>query len=301
MGFSETIQMSYAALAISDLGCVLTIIWIRMCFSGFVEEIFRSHRIIIDVGLFANFTAGWPNLGFSRTTALLTAWISLERCLNVNFPTKVKLMITHKVTKTAIIGIYIIGCCPVILVYVGFKTELSFDPMSNYTTLVMHYNSGNRLTNINRFAFVLYGAIYPLASWILVTICAAVLVATLKRRLNRRTANTRGLAWTTESNAIESRQRKPLSRGTVINRTVVMIACTFIIFSSPSAASILGALIWREFSLNGSLHYPFLICMGISILFAELNSSINVIVYATTGSRFRAALCQLLPRKYRGS
>ncbi|GFR98048.1 peptide receptor GPCR [Elysia marginata] len=300
MGFSETIHMSYVALAVSDLGCVLTILWMRICYSLLVEEIFRTFQMRVDTGLLANFTGGWPNNAFSRTTALLTAWVSLERCISVNFPTKVKIMITPKVTKVVLTVIYIIGCCPVIFVYVGLTTVMNFDPVSNYTTLLLHYNSGNRLTNINRFVFVLYGVIYPLASWILVTICAAFLIVKLKRSLRWRAANSRSFSRTSESKAT-SGQRKPSNRESRVNRTVVMIACAFIIFTSPSAISIFVALNWREFSLNGSLHYPFMLCMSISFLFTEINSSINVIVYAITGSKFRSALLQLLPKKCCGN
>ncbi|KAK3787977.1 hypothetical protein RRG08_042266 [Elysia crispata] len=146
LGFSETIHVSYAAMVISDIGCILTAMWFGMaCFSAIVQFLLADYRIHTDWCALAGLTGAWPHNAFSRTTALFTAWISLERCLGVMYPTRVKLLITSKVTKVLILIIYIAGLGPLSLVYVHSRVVTIFDPLSNYSTLLFYYNAKNEL------------------------------------------------------------------------------------------------------------------------------------------------------------
>ncbi|RUS71895.1 hypothetical protein EGW08_020348 [Elysia chlorotica] len=299
LGFSETIHMSYVALAISDFFCLLTLLYVRFCFTAEIKSIFLRYRMLLDETLFANFTGAWPNHGFTRTTALLTAWISLERCLCVLFPTRVKLMITPRVTKIVLTVIFTIGCCPVALAFIGIKTEMDFDPETNYTTLILRYSHGNQdLNPANRIAFVLYGALYPIASWLIVVVCAFFLITALKRSARWRSINTRSHIGKSTGSCAEKESRKIPSREARVTRTVVVIACAFIFFSLPISATVVIAFVYRDFSVKGYLHYPLLISVTFSFLFGGLNSSINIVVYTLTGSKFRSTLIELFKRNH---
>ena len=297
LGFSETIHMSYVALAVSDFGCLLTLLYMCFCFSYLLEAILLRYRMRTDITLFANFTGAWPHHGFTRTPAMLTAWVSFERCLCVIFPTRVKLMITRKVTKVVLAFIYVIGCCPVVLAFVGMQTEKVFDPETNFTTLILKYADQTQLNRANQIAFILYGAAYPLLSWVMVVVCATFLITALKRSVRWRSINSRASAGATGSGDAGSTKISP--KETRVTRTVVIIACAFIFFSFPIAAIVVFALINREFSVNGELHFPLMISVAISFLFSGLNSSVNIVVYTITGSRFRSTLVHLFQPKLR--
>ncbi|GFS16003.1 peptide receptor GPCR [Elysia marginata] len=296
LGFSETIHMSYVALAVSDIGCNLTTMWVRMCYWPIVKEIFLGYGLQVNVGYFSYFTGGWPNLACSRTTALLTAWIGFERCLCVMFPTRVKLIITPTVTKIVLAVIYIIGCCPLVLAYIDFKAEMIFDIVArNYTAQVAH--DRNQLNTPHRFAFFLYGAVYPLVSWISVAIWAAFLIVKLKQSARWRKAHTRDISGPKDSTGERQQRVKSSNRGNRVTKTVVAIAVTFILCSSPKSATIVISAAWRDFSQDGSLRFSFLTSAITSTVLNEINSSINIVVYALTGSKFRSTLLDFLPKK----
>ena len=294
LGFSETIHMSYAALAISDLGCVLSML--SVAFSH-IMAVVVPFGVKVDMYLLSMYVGGWPHFAFSRTTALRTSWISLERCLCVVFPTRVKLILTRKVTKAVLSTIYIVGNCPAVFAYIGLKFEMSVDPVSGSTTLLIYRNSDYHLETLHTFALFLYGAVYPVVSWVMVTTCAVFLIAKLNQSAKWRNANTCAATDKIRSSGGKGGQNT-FRREVRVTRTVLTVACTFIICSLPISTTIVIPAIWPDdYSIGGSLHFPFLISTGISLLFSEINSSVNIVVYAVTGARFRCTLLQMLPKK----
>ncbi|GFR85671.1 peptide receptor GPCR [Elysia marginata] len=296
MGFPETIHMSYAAMAVSDIGSIFTTMWTSFnSFTTVVKDLFARYGIKTDTTRLVSLTGVWPHFAFSRITALLTAWISIERCLCVMFPTKVRIMITAWVTKVVLASIYIFGACPVVTRYVGLKTDMSFSPRSNFTILRFYFNEENSISALNRLAFVLYGAVYPLASWFLVAICAAFLIVTLRQSVAWRSENVQAASGETASNG--ERKNTGTHREKRVTKTVVIIACIFAFCSLPVSVTILVSMFEREYSAKGSLRLIFRTNSFISMLFSEINSSINIIVYVVTGSKFRDALLGLFSTK----
>ena len=121
-----------------------------------------------------NFTGGRPHFSSSLNTTLLTAWISLERCLCVPFPTRVKLIIPRTVSKVVITTIFILGCCP----FHGFLCWVEL----NSTRLPMFNTARNYLNGHNTVAFFLHCAVYPVFSCVTVTICTTYLIVKLSQR-----------------------------------------------------------------------------------------------------------------------
>ncbi|GFR97841.1 peptide receptor GPCR [Elysia marginata] len=297
LGFSETIHMSYVALAICDIGCILTTVWTSLTASTkVVEGILARFRVKTDFVILANFTRSWPHLALSRTTAaLLTAWISFERCLCVFPPTRVKLIITPRVTKTVISVLYAIGCCPVVFAYVGFTTEMKFDPVTNVTTLLLFTNKGNQLKTLNQFAFLLYAVVYPVISWVVVAISAVFLILKLKQSARWRDANSRVII---AGSPLDRQKKRMFCKEARVIKTVVLIACTFIFCSFPISATVLMRSIAREYSLGGQYRFIIIISTGISYIFTEFNSSINIAIYTFTGTKFRSALFDLFQKRH---
>ncbi|GFO14429.1 growth hormone secretagogue receptor [Plakobranchus ocellatus] len=179
LGFSETINMSYLALAISDLLSVLSTMWSSILLSPIFETVLKQLPIATDF-YFISYTCAWPLLTFSRSTALITAWISLERCLCVVFPMKVKRIITPTVTKIVLLTIFIFGCGPVVFAYIGIESEWRLDPLRNQTKLFVFANDSKQTTMLRRFASFLYGLVYPISSWVIVTVSTAILIIQLR-------------------------------------------------------------------------------------------------------------------------
>ena len=297
LGFAETINISYVALAVSDLCCILSSMVAGFCFSPAMQALLRHFRFQVDLAKFTNFTGYWPQFAFSRTTAFLTAWISLERCLCVLFPTRVRLIITRKVTKIVITAIFVIGCCPMVLAYVGMETGWSFNPSTNTTILLIFYSFEGDDNIFQGTAIILYGAVYSLLSWIMVTTCTIFLIIKLREGARWRKAN--APVFSEGNRGFQNNQRNDNWRENRITRTVVMIACVFIVCSFPISINSLVSLAIREkYSLYGSLRSLHMVMGAISLLLGQINSSSNIVFYTITGAKFRSTLKQLFMKTY---
>ncbi|GFO45330.1 chemosensory receptor a [Plakobranchus ocellatus] len=296
LGFSETIHMSYVALAACDLCTIITIMWCSMCNSPLFDMFLSRFGIATDMVVFVNFTGAWPHHIFSKTAALITAWISLERCLCVVFPIKVKLIITRSVTKLVLLIIFIIGCGPVVFAYTGRKSEWRFDPVQNQTRFFMFENGVKDFSLLNRFAIIIYGAVYPVSSWVSVTVCTTFLIIKLRQGAILRKRNTNNPSMEVIHRDQVQERRIP-SRTRRVTKTVVIVAIIFIACSFPVALNLFYSSFEREYSLNGSFRYLVMINTSFTYLLSEINSSVNIIVFTMMGTRFRSALFELLCRK----
>ena len=292
MGFSNTIHMSYSALAVSDLCCVLA----SMVYGITAMDVVRRSVNEQTSYRLSNMFGGLPHICFSRVTALLTAWISLERCLCVKFPTRVKLIITSTVTKVVILAIFLLGCLPMVFVYIAYRFEWQPDPRTNSSTLNLVYDE--RLGVAETF-LILLGVVYPVVSWVTVTFCTSVLVLQLRQSYKWRKSNTQGAEVSPAGNhavtANQSQQQKSTKENHV-TKVVVMVAVVFLLCSVPVSANILADLIIPEYSIDGTLRYLHLINGMINVLFTELNSSLNVVVFSVSGQKFRSVLFEILSK-----
>ena len=292
LGFSETIHISYTALAVSDLLCVVFAVLNGVCQSNVLEPVFERYNLKVNMQDLAVFIGSRPHVVFSRITALLTAWISVERCLCVTFPTKIKSIITRNVTVGTIVSIFVLGLCPmVLLIYTRTRFEWQFDSHTNRSTLFI--TVGRDLINFRNMAgIVLYGFLYPICSWVIVIICTTFLSIRLKQSSKWRKLNASVTA--TDVAGTGTNQRQLSTKESRVIKTVVIVASVFLFCSVPVTGQILINLSLPGYGSWDSLWYVHRIYRLSCELLTEVNSSINVIVFSVSGLKFRSALYSML-------
>ena len=176
--------------------------------------------------------------------------------------------------------------------YIGYRIEWKMDPVSNRTLLFVTGYDDKKLNPLNRLAFLLYGAVYLLFSWITVTVCTALLIVKLRQvaKWRAKVANDMNGAWRDRDFSPPSHSDRSI-RAT---KTVITLVGIFIITSLPGSVSLVVSIISREFSVDGTLMYPFRITFSFCVLLSEINSSLNVFVFAAIGAKFRFGLYKLL-------
>ena len=286
LGFVESIHISYVALAAVDLRSVVSIIGpalLRRVLLPFLNIHLQ------DPSLFTNVITGWPNMAFTRTSALITAWM---RCLCVTFPMTFKIAVTRAVTKVVVMAIFVVGCVPVIFGYSGYSFQWDSDPERNQTVLLVFNNQSNKLNLLNRIALILYGAIYPMLAWVTLSICTMVLVIKLKQSNQWRQRNARARITGQVRRRDEARMSIQKLR---VTKTVVIVASLFIALSFPASVHLLLTLVMREkFANDGLYPYLFMAMSCITLVSNEINSCVNIFVFTAMGSKFRKALWQVL-------
>ncbi|GFO05250.1 chemosensory receptor a [Plakobranchus ocellatus] len=132
MGLQETTTISMLALAVSDFLCCLLSLWTYMCYLPAFRDLpslpFEPSEISSETGV--NVRAY-----LTRTGALITTFITLERCLCVVVPMKVKNIITVPVTRISMVAIYAVTVLPYIAHMFQIKLDWKFYPHLNRTRL----------------------------------------------------------------------------------------------------------------------------------------------------------------------
>ncbi|GFO13879.1 peptide receptor gpcr [Plakobranchus ocellatus] len=291
LGFSETIHTSYLALAISDVLSVLCVIWIAICNTPLINLLLNRLQIVTELNHFARLTGGTLHVAFSKTTALITAWISTERCLCVVFPIKVKNIITRTVNTCVLVIIFIIGCGPIMLTYVTIRSEWRVDPLQNQTRFFLFVNAMDKeQTLLNRVPHFLYDVAYPVVSWVVVIVNTAVLISKLKQSANWRKQH---LNFPTTS----ATQRITSGRTNRVTKTTIIVASIFIACTLPISIAMISQVFLPEFSPVGKFRDLFMLNVWLVFLLSEVNSSVNIIVFTIMGAKFRSALLQMLCRR----
>lgn len=82
---SPIFTLSLSGLAVSDIGCLSTLIWSNIC----ITPAFMEAGLPFEPIEFQHLTSGMPHATFTRITAWITALITLERCLCIAAPLQV--------------------------------------------------------------------------------------------------------------------------------------------------------------------------------------------------------------------
>lgn len=274
-GFKETINISLLGLAISDLCSLVSLLWLGICYNPFFRY---SDLPILTVDL-QHFTGGWTHVIFTRITIFITAFITLERCICIVFPLKVKTIFTTKRVKMIIIGIYVFLICSMIPNYFIFRFGWKFVPERNRTMIGILYLKNRVIVENIGYHFQL---IYPMLAFVLVVICSAILISKFNERMHWRHGTTSG---TSKSNA-DDRDRQ-------VVRMVLSVAIVFIISFTPSTVLFISMLVLPGMNMGKVNQNMFILSYSISFMSEAVNSSVNIFVYYKSSSNYRKEFLSL--------
>ncbi|GFO30970.1 chemosensory receptor a [Plakobranchus ocellatus] len=279
LGFSETVNISYLALGISDLSVSVIRSWGAICFAFTLT----NTNVPFDPVSLSSTTVFYPAQGFEKTTAFITAFIALERCLCVQFPLHVKTIVTRRKSIIVMLMIFLLVFVPSNLIHVVNIHRWIYSPTRNRTILVVVPLQTSLRYIIQRALYAYYGTILHLTALIAVWICTIFLAVGLKRKAEIRKENFK--------NSINAEKNK--RKESHVIKTVFLLAITYLICSTPTAATLLVPHFVPEFSSLRGLARISRICHYASALLTQLNSSANLFIFAYMGSKFRQTLLAL--------
>ncbi|GFO36598.1 chemosensory receptor a [Plakobranchus ocellatus] len=292
MGLQKTTTVSMLALAVSDLICCIMAFWTYLCYVPAFRDMpglpFQSIEVSLETG--QNFR---PYV--IRTGALITAFITLERCLCVMIPLKVKNIITLPITRATIVIVYIITIVPFIVHPFLYKLDWKFFPSLNRTmvgSVIRHDPIAFFFLVFNAY---LCGFSYLLLASGVVLICTLFLVITLVRSSRWRESMRKQTQVSTEKsidlNASRNRREDRLIK------MVVAIATIFIICNTPGTIVMFILSVSKEY-IEGERFLPSsLLLQACLFTFETVNNSLNFFVYYMIGTRFRIVFRQLVGLK----
>ncbi|KAK3747142.1 hypothetical protein RRG08_035688 [Elysia crispata] len=136
--FSDSVNISLFGLAISDLGCVVILVWMSMCFS----PLFQTLSLPFNPLTVQYLTGGWPHGCFGKISSFITAYVTFERCLCVTLPLKVKTIITPRRTILTLVAIFLANFAMNAPVFFG----IGLGPVSSTTVTYLPYNTSTSIS-----------------------------------------------------------------------------------------------------------------------------------------------------------
>lgn len=270
MRFKETTNIALLGLAISDTFALLSLLWICIC----VNPLFR-YADSVDLLTFEiqHKTGGWTHMIFTRVTAVITFYITLERCLCIAFPLKIKTILTPTRVLIIIVGIYCLIVGSLGSNYGNFDLGWKFSPEFNRTMLGVIYRD-NRVI-VQTVAYFL-NVVYVVIPFTGVIICSSILIWKLKQR-------SKFLHSSTTSELDKTRGN---SRDNQVMKMVVYVAVIFIGSFTPSVLLFFAMAINPELNLNRSQENLFMFLATMMYTMNAINSSVNFFVYIRMSSKF---------------
>ena len=284
IGFSDSINISYFALGMSDVGVLVTTSWGAICNLFDLAEV----KLPFHAMEISSPTMFWPSEAFEKTTTCITAYIALERCLCVLFPLHVKRIVTRKNTGIVIVAIFVLVFLPSLLGSLGYSFVWEFDSLSNTTIMRTIITRDPNLQLIEYIIKTYVCSVIHYTAMVIIWICTAFLSASLRRNVKSREA-------TFGQRSSDSGQIRNMR----VIKTVLLIAVAYMCFSTPkSAAVIVNAYLEPEFNIRGKLSRLYMTTIIICVQFSIFNSSINLFVYVFMSTKFRETLHNFLFSNY---
>ena len=297
IGFSESINISYFALGVSDILCVIFVTWHGICFiPAFENSDIPFNPLSIPTG-------GHTSSMFQKTTGWITAYVSIERCLCVVFPLKSQIIASRKRTIIVIVFILVLIVVPSATVaFYTYQIYFKFDASSNKTVLVVTFRNSSLakpMTNILRIYKLVFLNSLP---FFIIIVCTVVLAIYLHRSALWRLDKSSGATKTIERSVTnDEKALKKYARDIRVAKSVLAIAIAFIFPGTLGIVRYLIALIWSDFHPVGTYSNISRSVARLEFILSSINSSVNFIIYYRMGKKFRSTVNQMIFQKCKRS
>ncbi|CAG5135334.1 unnamed protein product [Candidula unifasciata] len=284
MGLHDAVNVSLFSLAIGDLLSLVCSLWESICFNTKMEDL--GTPIVFSEIEYV--TGCWPHVCFVRVTSYATAFITLERCLCITVPLKIKSIITPKRTKVVMGFLFFFVAATSAPEFYVTQLGWKFYPERNRTMLGIHFIDGRE--KFESVTLVMNNIVLQCVAFVSVVICTVVLIIQLNRKAQWRQQSTRGDA---ASSGKDKRVIKMIS----------FIAVIFIVCELPSVVNVIAMAFNPQIHPSGINYNMFYVIWSVVYVMESVNSTVNIFVYFNMSSRYKAVFTQIFirPADTRGS
>lgn len=269
MGLNDAVNISLLGLAVGDLFAQIFSFWDSVCFN----PMFKDSDVPVVFTEIDYLTGCWPHTCFVRVTSYITAFITLERCLCITLPLKVKTIITPKRTRLVIVIIFLSVIVSSAPEYYVNQLVWKFYPEKNRTMLGIYF-----IEDRDKFEIVtmlLNNVVLQCLSFICVVVCTLILIVQLNRKTKWRQQAVKG-----DNSASEKDKR--------VIKMISFISIIFIVSNLPSCLSFIAMKSSANFHPTGANYNMFYVIWSLVYVVEGINSFVNIFVYIKMSSRYRA-------------
>lgn len=230
-------------------------------------------------------TGGWPHGFFARTTSWITVYTTLERCLCVIIPLKVKTVVTPRLAVSVLASIFLVHLLSLIPDYSACYLDWRFDPEYNRSVLGLLFTEGFDHMAVLSFTLAAYTQSISFLAVLLFTI---TLVIKMKQKSRWRAVM---------AHVGSDPHKKTQKRDTETVKMVTLIAGIYCACYAPTMSAYLATSIESQFFFLGHYKNVFVVAWSVVFVADSINSSVNIFVHYRMSSKFRSTYDQLLQHR----
>ncbi|GFO01752.1 peptide receptor gpcr [Plakobranchus ocellatus] len=264
LGLSETSNMNFFALAVSDLVTVSCYILLGFCYTPLVTYKDLTYLVMPPLQ---------TSLGYG---SMLTALMSIERCIYVTVPLKAKNIFTQRRTGFTLLMFLAFEIAGLLTHYSIMNFELVTSPLTN-NSAVLKFTYTELSAKVEIYALLVFTSVPSLIAFIIVLVSTQVLIAKLKK----------SAAWR-QNIAAKSGVDKTSSKDEKVVRSVIFVCAIYIVCYTPNTLLFIFSSAFPQFHVSDE-HFGSLVLTALFVanFFQTTSSSVNIFVYLHMSSKFR--------------
>ncbi|BFZ07871.1 hypothetical protein BsWGS_10910 [Bradybaena similaris] len=276
-GFKDAINVSLLGLSVSDLCSLITMVW--TCISVTPAFIAADLPFVsMDV---MYLVSGMPHFAFTRVSSCITAVITVERCVSIVSPLKVKQIITPRRSSVITVCIFIIFTVSATPLFVVNRLGSMLSPLKNKTIVRLTFREDKE--QVEKFTLSINNFCIPLCTFVIIAVSTAALSAQLRKNTEWRKRTTNGVL----KDRVSSRNLK-------VSQMVVTMSTLFIVCFAPTTVVLLAMAFVPDMSLNGKYLNATALIGGFIYTLESIKSSANIFIYNHMSTKYRDTLRSIL-------
>ena len=232
--------------------------------------------------------------GFAWVSQTISAFIASERCFCVLQPLRSQTVLRTSTTVVIIVVVNVVVVGLYFFAVTRYRAEYMCDPTSGFSliSLVPSEFYINHQALFDYLDVSVFGVGLPgLATAVVTTTTIVTTMKLIQAAAWRAGTSSSSSSSSTQTSSGMSSKEVALTK-MLIGTSILFLICVF-----PNVVFRFAWLFLPELNVGRSQQNLFMVCLWVLDVVSWVNSSFNILVYYTMGSRYRATLWQLLGRR----
>ncbi|KAK6986084.1 neuropeptides capa receptor [Biomphalaria glabrata] len=285
LGYQDGVNITLTALAVSDIGALLTQEFYNILATPMIQEydlLLTKNQLMATM----HYVIGY----FVRVSSVITSFASLERCLCVVLPLKVKTIITTRVVVVCIVIIFLVLSLYMLPPYYSLYLDVKFLPGYNKTIWYFFYQPYSE--RVLKISYNITDLVLPYGTFLVLLLCSSIMYIKIKMMSEwRRSISSAGSHATSKSSV------KEIKSGVMLITVSLLCIC----FLAPEAALFTAAGFVREMKQDGIYKDVTNLVITFTTLLQTINCSVTFVIYYKMSSKYREEFHRMIQKYKPGS
>ncbi|KAI8791378.1 neuropeptides capa receptor [Biomphalaria glabrata] len=282
LGYRDGVNITLTALAVSDIGALLSQEFYNILATPMIQE----YDLLLTKGQLItvmHYIVGY----FVRVSSVITSFASLERCMCVVLPLKVKTIITTRVVVVYNVIIFLVLSLYMLPPYYSLYLDVKFLPGYNKTIWYFFYQPYSE--RVLKLSYNITDLALPYGTFFVLLLCSSIIYIKIKMMSEWR----RSIS-SARSRAANQASVKEMKSGVMLITVSLLCIC----FLAPEAALFTAAGFVREMKQDGIYKDVMSLVVTFTTLLQTINCSTTILIYYKMSSKYRDEFHRMI-QKYR--